>query len=54
MGHSEHCDKLENEHALRGITHYNLPPELSADCDCECHAGKEWDAASMLSDLPER
>jgi hypothetical protein len=46
--------KMQSEHEGRRITHYNLPPELAADCDCDCHSGKDLDAGSILDKLRER
>jgi hypothetical protein len=46
--------KIQSEPEGARITHYNLPPELAADCDCNCHSGKDMDAGSILDKLRER
>ena len=46
--------EIRSEHEGRRITHYNLPPELAADCNCHCHSGKDLDAGSILDKLRER
>ncbi len=54
MEHTGYCVKIQSEHEGARITHYNLPPELAADCDCNCHSGKDMDAGSILDKLRER
>jgi hypothetical protein len=54
MEHTEDCKKMQSEHEGKRITHYNLPPELAADCDCDCHSGKDLDAGAILDKLRER
>jgi len=54
MEHSAQCNEIQSEHEGRRITHYNLPPELAADCECDCHRGKDLDAGSILDKLRER
>ena len=54
MDHSGRCKEIQSEHEELRIVHYNLPPELAADCDCECHSGKELDVGTIVDKIRER
>jgi len=41
MDHTGRCNEIHNENQGKRIVHYNLPPELAANCDCVCHSGKD-------------